>query len=520
MKRLLLFQLSLFLLTFFPTIAYAGVYKIALTFDDLPAQGGKSAAQQLAINKRILNVLKEFQAPATGFVNENKLYKNGETQAKIQILQRWIKDGHDLGNHTYSHHSFHNTPPAKFFNDIQKGSLISAKLMKSAHKKYTYFRHPYLHTGTTEKDRASLESFLSTHGYVVAPVTVDTDDWKFEHELQEKPQEKEKILAKYLAHTKLKFLFYQSASEKIYGRNISHIWLLHSNQINAYALADLLKMAHALGYTFISLKDALKDNVYQEPDHYYAPFGVSWLYRWDYTRGKVVDWSTDPEPDNNPFIQEQNLNLFDSSRNRLIPVKTYVSAESYGKATASIVDLPVVILNHGYGVPHTAYSFIANALAKKAYFVISIQHDNKSDPPLPGADNLFTKSMPIWERGMQNISFVMHTLKKEEPHLNLGQVTLIGHANGGDIAMMFATKYPQRIAKVISLDSLHYPFPTEKGIPLLHFAASDTLPDAGVIPEKGVETVFIPGVKHMDFCDKGRTAVKEVVLKSILQFLK
>jgi hypothetical protein len=61
----------------------------------------------------------------------------------------------------------------------------------------------------------------------------------------------------------------------------------------------LLKIARGRGYDFITLDNVLEDVAYCEPDKYYAPFGVSWLYRWDITRGKVVDWSQDPEPDNN-----------------------------------------------------------------------------------------------------------------------------------------------------------------------------------------------------------------------------
>ena len=183
---------------------------------------------------------------------------------------------------------------------------------------YRYFRHPYLDTGTTKEMRASFESFLKKENYIVAPITIDTDDWKFNQQLLENPKDKEKIIAQYLAHTKAKFAFYKTASEKIFGRNIRHTWLLHVNLINSYAMEDLLKIVDELGYKFVTLDRALEDKAYLEPDNYYAPFGVSWLYRWDFTRGKVVDWSQDPEPDNNPFIKAKNLNYFDKSRNRSI----------------------------------------------------------------------------------------------------------------------------------------------------------------------------------------------------------
>ena len=186
-----------------------------------------------------------------------------------------------------------------------------------------------------------------------------------------------------------------------------------------------------------------------------------------------------------------HIKMMDKIRGRAVPVVTYEGNKQ--------TDLPVVIINHGYRVKNTKYSFIANTLADQGYFVISIQHDLKGDAPLPMDGNIFEKRKPFWERGVKNILFVMNELKKERPHLNFDQVILIGHSNGGDISMMFTDKYPDKVSKVISLDSCWYPFPADKGVPILHFGANDTKPDPGVIPDKGVKNIMIEGAKHMDF---------------------
>ncbi|MCX7343088.1 MAG: polysaccharide deacetylase family protein [Proteobacteria bacterium] len=320
-------------------LIFAG--EIALTFDDLPCNQDESAAKQMEINQKILQALAKFKAPAIGFVNEGKLYKDDEEIAKSAILKLWVDHKQPLGNHTYSHQFLSGTDAKDFQNDVIKGAAVSKKLMSDAGLKHQYFRHPYLDTGTTPEIRKDFETFLKQEGYIVAPVTVDTDDWKFNQQLLENPHNKDKIIAKYLEHTRAKFDFYKGASFKIFGRNIKHIWLLHTNLINAYAMDDLLKLAKELGYEFITLDYALEDKAYAEPDNYYAPFGVSWLYRWDFTRGKVVDWSKDPEPDNNPFIGTKSLTFTDKSRNCSIPVELYVSGESKGKAETGIVKLPV-----------------------------------------------------------------------------------------------------------------------------------------------------------------------------------
>jgi hypothetical protein len=86
--------------------------------------------------------------------------------------------------------------------------------------------------------------------------------------------------------------------------------------------------------------------------------------------------------------------------------------------------------------------------------------------------------------------------------------------------MMFLEQYPELVQKVISLDSLRYPFPTDKGVQILHFNANDTQADPGVIPDEGVKTIIIEGAKHINFCDRGSPGIKKEVLKSIVHFLK
>jgi len=207
-----------------------------------------------------------------------------------------------------------------------------------------------------------------------------------------------------------------------------------------------------------------------------------------------------------------HTSMIDKAREREVSIVIYENKKKD--------NLPVVIINHGYGVKNTEYSFIANALADRGYFIVSIQHDLESDVPLPRTGNLFERRKPLWERGVQNISFVMNELKKEKPNLNLNQIILIGHSNGGDISMMFIDKYSEKVSKVISLDSLRYPFPADKNRPILHFSANDTKADHGVIPDKGVKTIAIEGAKHMDFCDRGAPHIKEQTAQSIVSFLK
>ncbi len=56
--------------------------------------------------------------PVVGFVNEGKLFLEGETpadaEARIAVLKTWVDAGFELGNHTYSHRSLNRTPLEEF----------------------------------------------------------------------------------------------------------------------------------------------------------------------------------------------------------------------------------------------------------------------------------------------------------------------------------------------------------------------------------------------------------------------
>jgi predicted esterase len=205
----------------------------------------------------------------------------------------------------------------------------------------------------------------------------------------------------------------------------------------------------------------------------------------------------------------EDLMLTDKIRNRNIPIEIY-NGNSPSK---------IAIINHGYGVKNTEYTFIASALVEKGFLVISIQHDLQTDPPLPRTGNLYEKRKPIWERGVKNILFTISELKTRYPDLDWRKLILIGHSNGGDISMLFATEHPELVAKVISLDSLRMPFPTKNNTPILSIRAGDTKADEGVLPKSGATIITLKDAKHNDMHDKGSDELKTEIIDSVMKFL-
>ena len=154
---------------------------VAITIDDLPvvSPGPESDAWDLTTNG-ILDALQRHGAPAIGFVNEFKLYEDGELQsARVDLLRRWLENGHQLGNHTFSHPKLYDTPIHQYTKNILDGEEVTREIVRSSGGVLEYFRHPFLNTGRSLEQRDELDKFLSDHGYRVAPVTIDNYDFEF-----------------------------------------------------------------------------------------------------------------------------------------------------------------------------------------------------------------------------------------------------------------------------------------------------------------------------------------------------
>jgi peptidoglycan-N-acetylglucosamine deacetylase len=276
--------------------------EIAITFDDLPFGGADLGLARIrAANEAILATLRKAGAPAVGFVNERKLYIPGEMDARTGILESWLDAGAELGNHTFSHPSFQETPLAAFQEDVVRGETVTRLLLERRGQKLRWFRHPFLRTGPTLEVRTAFETFLAGRGYTVAPVTVENSDYVYSAAYSQArtkgdAEAMRRIGEAYLQFTEAQLGFWEKASQEVVGRPIRHVLLLHANEVNADYFDEILELLKRRGYRVIPLEEALRDDAYRLPDTYAGRAGVSWPYRWAVSKGVKVDWRQEPEP--------------------------------------------------------------------------------------------------------------------------------------------------------------------------------------------------------------------------------
>src|SRR5215213_6852826 len=154
---------------------------IAVTIDDLPVVSTrKDLKNRQEITRKLLAHITKAKVPASGFVNENKLYTNGQRdEAQVDLLRAWLNANLELGNHTFSHVNIANVPLEKYQEEILKGEIVTKELLAAKGLKPRFFRHPFLWTGLSLETKNDLGKFLNEHGYRIAPVTIDNSDWIF-----------------------------------------------------------------------------------------------------------------------------------------------------------------------------------------------------------------------------------------------------------------------------------------------------------------------------------------------------
>jgi alpha/beta hydrolase fold len=226
-------------------------------------------------------------------------------------------------------------------------------------------------------------------------------------------------------------------------------------------------------------------------------------------------------------IRHQTLDLFDAARQRPVSVDLAVRRDYEMKADAGSRTLPVAIISNGNTVKNTEYSFLANVLAARGYLVASIQQDLPSDPPLMTvAGQPYVGRLNVYKRGEANILFVIGELQKIQPNADYDHLTLVGHSNGGDIAMYYAKEHPELVAKVITLDNLRVPFVLSNKMKILSFRSTDPnfKTDPGVLPTpqqataEGIDIVKTP-FQHTEMSDRGPNEVKEKIEQTLDKFL-
>jgi peptidoglycan-N-acetylglucosamine deacetylase len=243
--------------------------QMAVTFDDLPVHGAMPPGMtRLEIAQSILKTLKREKLPAVyGFINAGR---GADDPSSLSVLQTWRRAGQPLGNHTWAHLDLNEETAEEFGAEVVRNEALLRSLMGKGD--WHWLRYPFLHEGDTVDKRRAVRSWLVAHGYKIAEVSMDFEDY-----LWNEPYARcvalhdEASIAKlhdsYLAVADQYYGVFRELSQLVYGRDVKYVLLMHVGAFDARMLPELLKLYRAKGVTFVSLPDAMSDPAYRDdPD--------------------------------------------------------------------------------------------------------------------------------------------------------------------------------------------------------------------------------------------------------------
>lgn len=237
--------------------SFAQDREIAITIDDLPLVGSKMNTpgnQQRSTDRfmRMIQVLSENKVPATGFVIAGAIEKG-----QWEFLEQFRNAGLTIGNHTYSHKSLNQIGAESYIADIAKADKILSPLLSEP----KYFRYPYLAEGN-KISKPKVVEYLTANKYTIAPVTIDSKDFRFNEQLYHVPyRARENYILTKMKGRYLAYIWDQTlrAEKLANGQPVKQILLIHANLLNSYLLGDIIQMYKDNGYKFITLTAALEN---------------------------------------------------------------------------------------------------------------------------------------------------------------------------------------------------------------------------------------------------------------------
>ena len=240
--------------------------EIAFTFDD-PKTEGDAGLPWREVNDRMLSTLAKQNVKAILFVCGKRV----DSAAGADLISEWDRAGHLIGNHSYSHLNFNDSPDASNANGVtlsqfETDALKNEPLIRGCRNFRRLFRYPFFKEGDTTEKRDGMRSFLQEHGYRIGRATIDASDWAIDARMAKKANTAHADLTGYrdfyLEHIWQRAQYYDSLASRLMPSPIRHTVLLHHNALNALFLGDLITMFRNKGWTIVDAEYAYQDAIY------------------------------------------------------------------------------------------------------------------------------------------------------------------------------------------------------------------------------------------------------------------
>ncbi len=249
--------------------------QIAITFDDLPAHGPlpPGMARPAVVKSIIATLKRENMPPIYGFVNG---FRVAQYPYQIHILQAWRAAGNPVGNHTWSHPEFDKVTVAQYEANIARNEPLLRRV--SPDSDWHWFRFPYLEEGDTIEKREQLRAWLAQHGYRIAEVSMDFQDYNWNDSYARCAAKHDdaainSLHDSYLDAADESIRVYRQIAQTLYGRDVPYVLLMHVGAFDAHMLPELIALFRSRGFAFVTLEQAMADPIYSFDPKVTSPGG-------------------------------------------------------------------------------------------------------------------------------------------------------------------------------------------------------------------------------------------------------
>ncbi|MFZ0322418.1 MAG: polysaccharide deacetylase family protein [Candidatus Sulfotelmatobacter sp.] len=277
--------------------------KVAVTFDDLPLNGVlPPGVTRVETARNVLEILKKrHMPPVYGFINAKRLEGNMDG---AEALKLWVA-AEPVGNHTYSHMDLEQNSPEAFERDIEENEPVLELLQ--AKDNWHWLRYPYLHEGETVEKRRAVRAYLKAHGYRIAQVTLDWEDYLWNTAYarcaaKNDTKSIEWLKTSYLSTASEFIDLGREQAKLIYGREISYVLLMHLGAFSSTILPDALDLLKKKGFKLVTLEEAESDAVYEGDPNAGMHDAGTLLDQW--MQVKQIKY---PEHADKPYKQLENI---------------------------------------------------------------------------------------------------------------------------------------------------------------------------------------------------------------------
>ncbi|MES2971287.1 MAG: glycosyltransferase [Patescibacteria group bacterium] len=131
---------------------------VVLTFDDGPSE----------YTPEVLEILREKQVKATFFVV-------GSQAVQHKLLKQIYDEGHEIGNHTYTHLDLSKAPNWRMKLELNITRII---ITSQTNHSTRLFRPPLLGSDALTPEARSIVNKAADLGYITVGETIDSEDWR------------------------------------------------------------------------------------------------------------------------------------------------------------------------------------------------------------------------------------------------------------------------------------------------------------------------------------------------------